>query len=333
MPRVSPVTISGHGSASWARLRYWWSSARHQLSAEGVADSSSRRLPSIAARRTSSSREWMRGAPGGLWAGSCSSSRTRVAGGGSGTRSAERVPTTMRARPRAAASHAARRAEGDSPLSSRAASSRSAHRAAPSRSGAITSAAPVPCSALDEVRVSLQTRPQLGQARGAGVRPKAPGRWARSRARAARAARATRRVDPQGREALLGRPPPDVERGPRQDRRRLHRALDGPQPRGLPLADRHHHPHPRPPLQWRAHPLPHPDRHALGHGVGEGPGQRNIEHDVGDHARARWPRGPSQQTRAAQRAARRSYSWRASFRSSHVIRLKLSPGLRSRKAG
>src|SRR5262249_32010650 len=65
-----------------------------------------------------------------------------VAGGGSGARRADRVPTTTRARPRAAASHAARRTASDAPLSSRAASRCLAQRAALCRSGAITSADP-----------------------------------------------------------------------------------------------------------------------------------------------------------------------------------------------
>ena len=230
---MSPVTISGHGPPSGPRRRNCRSSARHQLSADGVADSSSRRLPSIAARRTRSSREWMRGAPGGLWAGSCSSSRTRVAGGGNGTRSAERVPTTMRARPRAAASHAARRAAGDSPLSSRAASRPLGPSRGPVSIGRDHECRARPPQLADELRVALHTRPELGEDRRAGVQrrrrrdglARAPGRRGRHERQERRSPR---------RQALLGRPPPDVERGLRQDRRRLHHALDGPQPRGPP---------------------------------------------------------------------------------------------------
>ncbi len=141
MPRVSAVRISGHGPGSGAGRRKRPLSARHQLSTDGVGESSSRRLPSSRARSMISSRECTRGAPGGLWAASCSSSSATVAGGGSGTSRAERAPTTTRARPREAANQAARRSASGAPLSSRAASNRLAQRAALSRSGTIRRAA------------------------------------------------------------------------------------------------------------------------------------------------------------------------------------------------
>ena len=153
-----------------------------------------------------------------------------------------------------------------------------------------------PPQRADERRVSLHAHPELGLDRGAGAHRGRRSDWlARAPERHRRHERQEGR--PQRREALLGRPPPDIERGLRQNRRRLHRALEGPQPRGLPLADGHHHPHPRSPLQGRAHPLPHGNREAFGHGVGEGPGQRYIEYDVGNHARARG-RGHRQSRRA-----------------------------------
>ena len=142
MPRVSAVTTSGQEVSSRSPRMACWASARHQLSTDGVAESRTSRLPSSIARWLSRSREWMRGGPGGLWAASCSSSRTRVAGGGRGVSSAERVPTEILTRPRAAANHAARLTVSGAPLSSLAASSRAAQRAAPSRSAAMTRADP-----------------------------------------------------------------------------------------------------------------------------------------------------------------------------------------------
>ncbi len=138
----------------------------------------------------------MRGGPGGLCAASCSSSRTRVAGGGSGVSSADRVPTEMRSRPRAAANHAARLTASGAPLSSLAASSRPAHRAAPSRSGAMTSAEPGPsrrCSTRRASRVA-PTQTSAGEresGRGSG------GGATTSEPRPATGGRKASRVDPQ----------------------------------------------------------------------------------------------------------------------------------------
>ena len=101
-----------------------------------------------------------------MWAGSCSSRITRVAGGGSGTRRAPRVPTTTRARPRAAANHAARRSAGPVPLSSRAASRRRAHRPALSESGAMTRAPP---GASPTAAARRSSRAESIQSSGAGA--------------------------------------------------------------------------------------------------------------------------------------------------------------------
>ena len=154
----------GAGGASGRTIRPW--RACHQLSADGVAESRSRRLPSSSARRRSRSRECSRGAPGGLWAGSCSSIRASVAGGGNGASSAERVPTTTRLRPREAANQARRRSASVTPLSSRGASSRRAQRAAASRSGAMRSAAPGSRSRHSTSRSSRRSSVQSSGARG-----------------------------------------------------------------------------------------------------------------------------------------------------------------------
>src|SRR5215469_16243451 len=143
MPRVSAVITSGHASAVRSSTRRTPpSSVSCQLSTEGAPASIRSRLPSSWARRRRMSRECSRGGPGGLWAASCSSRSTRVAGEATGTSSALRVPTTTRERPRAEANHAARRSASGAPLSRRAASRRSAQRPALSVSGAITSAPP-----------------------------------------------------------------------------------------------------------------------------------------------------------------------------------------------
>ena len=125
----------------------------------------------------------------------------------------------------------------------------------PSRSGAITSAAPVSRSGRSASRrLAAMIRPELGPCAGG---PAADARAARGLAAraAARAAQGQEGGAPRTRGSPRG-PARQLERGPRQHRHRLHRALERlAAPRSLALAERHHHPHPAPALQWRAHPL------------------------------------------------------------------------------
>ena len=103
---MSARLTAGHGPGGAGAASARPPLARHHISALGVADVSRRVRLSRVARSSTTSREWMRGGPGGLWATSCSSSRTSVPGGGTGASSAERVPVASRAEPSASCRHA-----------------------------------------------------------------------------------------------------------------------------------------------------------------------------------------------------------------------------------
>ena len=142
-------------------------SARHHASTLGVADVSRSARGSRAARSSATSRECMRGAPGGLCAASCSSMSAIVADGGSGASSAERVPAASRAEPSRRARQAVARSSSGTPESSRTTrpifASRCAQRAAVSTSAAITSAAPPVVSSRSSTRFS---RPEPSRSSG-----------------------------------------------------------------------------------------------------------------------------------------------------------------------
>jgi hypothetical protein len=74
-------------------------SAFLQLSREGVALPRTHTAPSRWALRTARSRAWYRGASDCLYDPSCSSSTTMAPSSGSGAKSAERAPTTIRFSP------------------------------------------------------------------------------------------------------------------------------------------------------------------------------------------------------------------------------------------
>ena len=135
-----------------------------------MADVSSRASGSRAARSSATSRECMRGGPGGLWAASCSSISARVAGGGSGASSADRVPAASPADPSRRALHAAARSSSGTPESSLTTrsifASRCAHRAAVSMSAVITSTAPFAASMRSSSRFS---RPAPTRSSGLGA--------------------------------------------------------------------------------------------------------------------------------------------------------------------
>ena len=118
MPRVSAMLTAGHGPGSRDGMSMSPDSARHHASALGVAAVSRSARGSRAARSSATSRECIRGGPGGLWAASCSSISTSVAGDGSGASSAERVPAARRAEPSRRARHATRRSSSGTPESS-----------------------------------------------------------------------------------------------------------------------------------------------------------------------------------------------------------------------
>ena len=273
--------------------------ACHQLSADGVAESRSRRLPSSAARRSSRSRECSRGAPGGLWAGSCSSIRAssrgrRQRGQQRGAR-ADHDAGCARGRPRT-------RPGGAPPRRRRCRAGRRraarAQRAAASRSGAMTSAAPGSRSqALDEPVLAPLVRPELRRARRARARGAAGGDTV-SAAPAARAAAAAARAGSSPTTTGSRRRPsvPARARPPRGPAPAPPRAAAA-SARRIALAEPDHHADPRPPLERRADPLPPAQPPARGHDVGERAVDRKIEDDVGDQAttsvrRLREVRGP-----------------------------------------
>ena len=155
---MSAMLTAGHGPGSRAAMSMSPDSARHHASALGVAAVSQSASGSRAARSSATSRECMRGGPGGLWAASCSSSSTKVAGGGSGASRAERVPAARRADPSRNARQAAARSSSGTPESSLTTrsifASRCAHFATVSTSAAITSAVPFVTSSRSSSRFS-----------------------------------------------------------------------------------------------------------------------------------------------------------------------------------
>src|SRR2546427_163631 len=146
IPRVSAMLTAGQGPGCGGGMSRRPDLARRHASTLGVAAVSRRATGSRAARSSATPRECIRGGPGGLWAASCSSMRTRVAGGGSGASSADRVPAARRTDPSRSRFHAAARSSSVTPESSRTTrsilASRCAQRAVVSSSGAITSAEP-----------------------------------------------------------------------------------------------------------------------------------------------------------------------------------------------
>ena len=282
----------------------------------------------------SRSRECSRGAPGGLWAGSCSSIRTSVAGGGSGASSAERVPTTTRARPREAANQAAAPlrlgdaavepggVEPSRPARGRLAVGRDDERGAGLALAGTRRAGPRAAASV-----------QSSGARGGPGAGAAGGDDGLGRAlRAAGGGSSESRVEPHDERLSAAAQRPSSSAASREHGHRLDGALQRLQPgrdrpRGAPTT-----------TPTRARPwsgaltrCPRRDRQPVGHDVGERMIERNIEDDVGDHERARAERLSGRWAR--QRAVRRSYSRRASLRSSQAMRLYSWPGLRSRKAG
>src|SRR5438309_2023372 len=160
MPRVSATLTTGHGAGGGPSSRIRPLSHCHHSSTLGVALVSNARSPSRRARSSAMSRVCMRGAPGGLWAASCSSISATVAPAGSGARRADRVPTASVAWPPASACQACDRSASATPESRRTTwpslPRRCAQRAAPSMSAASTSVV-VPAPAMRSI--SLASRP------------------------------------------------------------------------------------------------------------------------------------------------------------------------------